>query len=346
MYDCMDDFDAFSDVPPVAIKDEALLRREADLVFVSSAALERKAAPDARKVVVLPNAADFDHFGAPRSLPPGEDSRAVIGYFGSIKDWFDFGLLESLARNLPNCRFKIIGRVEVELPLSLKNLPNVEFPGESPYDRLPQELAGFAVALIPFVHNRLTAATNPVKLYEYFSAGIPVVATRLPELEPYQDACYLFADAEDAQRQIGRALAESGETRELLRTSRRAIAASNTWDHRARVLIEAYRECSFKARCPTGFGLDVLPTFAQFVASGQRELQAVARLYTDEITRLRDDFEAEIKRISLERDELLALKDKDWGAYAEQIAADYQAEIRQIVAERDRMLAEVQKGRE
>jgi hypothetical protein len=36
--------------------------------------------------------------------------------------------------------------------------------------------------MVPFVRNELTAAVNPIKLLEYLSAGLPVVATALPEV--------------------------------------------------------------------------------------------------------------------------------------------------------------------
>jgi hypothetical protein len=38
------------------------------------------------------------------------------------------------------------------------------------------------VAILPFVVNELTTAANPLKLREYLAAGLPVVATPLPEI--------------------------------------------------------------------------------------------------------------------------------------------------------------------
>ena len=54
-----------------------------------------------------------------------------------------------------------------------------------PTTKLPGYVAGFDVCTIPFQRTPLTEATNPVKLYEYLATGKPIVARRLPELEPF-----------------------------------------------------------------------------------------------------------------------------------------------------------------
>ncbi len=73
--------------------------------------------------------------------------------------------------------------------------PNVHRIGEVPYERLPEHLAAFDVCTIPFQRTPLTEATNPVKLYEYFATGKPVVARRLPEIEPFADVVELYDSA-------------------------------------------------------------------------------------------------------------------------------------------------------
>ena len=46
----------------------------------------------------------------------------------------------------------------------------------------PRTARLFDVAILPFVVNELTLAANPLKLREYLAAGLPVVATPLPEV--------------------------------------------------------------------------------------------------------------------------------------------------------------------
>ncbi len=59
--------------------------------------------------------------------------------------------------------------------------------GQKPYAELPRYSAYFDVGLIPFEYNDLTLAVNPIKLREYLSAGMPVVATALPEIALLDD---------------------------------------------------------------------------------------------------------------------------------------------------------------
>ena len=67
-----------------------------------------------------------------------------------------------------------------------------------PYDKLPEVLRDFDVCLIPFdASTDLIKATNPVKFYEYLSAGKKVVATEIPELMPY-DGKYVYCENDDA----------------------------------------------------------------------------------------------------------------------------------------------------
>ena len=66
----------------------------------------------------------------------------------------------------------------------------------APYTALPEYVAGFDVCTIPFLRSPLTEATNPVKLFEYLATGKPIVARRLPELEPYESMVSLYDEPE------------------------------------------------------------------------------------------------------------------------------------------------------
>jgi hypothetical protein len=96
--------------------------------------------------------------------------------------------------------------------------------------------AQFDLGLIPFLRNELTLATNPIKLYEYFSHGLPVVSTRLPEVGLFGDLVYLADDPESFAAQVERA---AEETDQSLRERRIAIARQESWACRAEELLQA-----------------------------------------------------------------------------------------------------------
>jgi glycosyltransferase involved in cell wall biosynthesis len=106
-------------------------------------------------------------------------------------------------------------------------------------------MAAFDVAVIPFLKIPLTLATNPLKLYEYLCLGIPIVSTRLPEIEPFDGLVYLSEGADDFIRQLEAAVAEDNPG---LRNQRKAAAKSNSWRARCEQLqqrLDLLSACGF-----------------------------------------------------------------------------------------------------
>ena len=230
IYDCLDEHDAFSTNDPVMVGHEESLLSSADLVLATSQPLEAKASKLSRSVIALPNATDFDHFSKPGLLQPmAELPRPIIGYYGAISDWFDVEMVRAAATARPSWQFVLIGDTFGADVSSLKEVSNIQMLGELPYAALPGYLHEFDVACIPFLLTPLTRSTNPVKFYEYLSAGKPVVATALPELEPYRDYYYEARSGSDFVSQIERALEESSEDRSAPRVE---LARRNTWRDR------------------------------------------------------------------------------------------------------------------
>ena len=83
------------------------------------------------------------------------------------------------------------------------------------------------MALLPFVDNELTRNANPLKLREYMAAGLPVVASPLPEVVRYAGRVALARTATDYEREIA-ALLERGEVGPS--AERSAQMASESWD--------------------------------------------------------------------------------------------------------------------
>ena len=189
-----------------------------------------------QKAHVVRNGVDVTRFRMAIGGCDGEAKRKVVGYVGAIEDWFDVDAVEAAATAYPECDFVFLGKVENQKVLALQQrLSNVQFLGEIAYDHIPEYLEQFDVGLIPFRVQDLTLATNPIKLYEYFSCGLPVVSTALPEVEQYGELVYVAKTAEEFARQTGAALGEgsSGE----LRARRRDLAQRESWEARVEELL-------------------------------------------------------------------------------------------------------------
>ena len=237
VFDCLDDFSGFQNIGTRMEGLEGALASSADVITVSSRVLAEK--HSTHRPLVVPNAADYEHFAAARAPaePSTDRPHAVVGYYGAISHWFDVDLITEAAAARPDWRFVLIGRADREARSRLEGAPTIRLLGEIPYQDLPAHLATFDVCLIPFIVDDLTRATNPVKFFEYLSAEKPVVAARLPELFPFSSACYLYEGLPEFLRQVERALAEKDEP--VRREARRAVALANTWEERVGVLRRA-----------------------------------------------------------------------------------------------------------
>jgi GT2 family glycosyltransferase/glycosyltransferase involved in cell wall biosynthesis len=240
VYDCMDEWDSFPGMSPALVAEEERLVAEADLVTVSARRLFDKWHGRNPRVELVRNATDFAHFAAPQAERLLDDIRhPIVGYYGAIAPWFDVGLLAAVAAQRPQYSFVVIGGVFDVDVAPLKALPNVHLLGQQPYARMPSYLHDFDACMIPFVVDDITAATDPVKFYEYISLGKPVVSTHMPELELHRELLYFADDANEFAEQLDAAVREQDEA---LRARRIAMARANTWTARAAAMQNAIRD--------------------------------------------------------------------------------------------------------
>ena len=200
--------------------------------------------PDA---IYLPNGVDEEHFLASEALPEDDPEMAefltrkkpLIGYYGALAEWFDYGLVERVAAMRPDWNFLLIGPdyddSMRERGQDLLALPNVSWIGPRSYDTLPAYLNLFDVGMIPFVINEITLATSPLKLYEYFAGGKPVITTRMPECEAHS-IVQIVNDAEEFAQALDVAL-ERGKDPGY-RARARQLGVDNSWRSRARTVAE------------------------------------------------------------------------------------------------------------
>lgn len=183
VFDCMDFHAGFADIDPLNVSLESLLDTSSDQIIVTSEFLatnKKMQTDDSRQVKVIRNGVDANKFG----VGSKSKHKCVVGYFGALAEWFDIDLMDRLIIENQQLKFEIIGLISnPEIKYQLEKHGNVVFLGEVPNEELPTLVAGWSVGLIPFVLSPLILATNPVKMYEYATMGIPIVATDIPEVE-------------------------------------------------------------------------------------------------------------------------------------------------------------------
>lgn len=236
VYDCMDHHAGFADNTNAVLAREQELMRSADLLVVTSGWLQDEAQRHNPNTLLIRNACQYEHFSAaPAEVFRDPQGRRVIGYYGAIAEWFDLELLEKVARRHPDCLVLLVGADTAGAQRQLKHLDNVQFTGEVPYARLPYYLYAFDVCLLPFQVIPLTLATNPVKVYEYLSAGREVVSVDLPELAQFGDLVRTGRDHAAFLAELDAALRAPADP--ALEARRREFAAGQTWAHRTSDLV-------------------------------------------------------------------------------------------------------------
>ena len=247
VYDCMDYHLGFSEKEDNDLKNqEDALLAAAGLTIVTSQFLEDAVKDKTRQTAVIRNAGEYTHFSAhPEIVHADPASRKTLGYFGMIAEWFDVELVKKLAEQFPDCRIVLIGDDTVNVRTVLKKYPNVIFTGKIPYAELPSRLYGFDICLLPFKPIPLIQATNPVKVYEYLSAGKPVVSIDVPEMSQFAGLVYTAKDHDGFIAHVARLLHQEEDA--CLPEKRREFAQSQTWKERGRALIHSVK---FLTRSP------------------------------------------------------------------------------------------------
>ena len=158
-------------------------------------------------------------------------------YVGAVESWFDFSLVEALARAMPETAVAIIGACGAAPPAELSS--NVRFLGERSHPHVLEAMTRARVGIIPFKRDGLTASVNPVKAYEYLASGLPVVMTPMGGAEFVDAPGVTTAETSEAiVRAVNLAYRASDEERRRYA----AWAGANTWDARAKRIVERLGE--------------------------------------------------------------------------------------------------------
>lgn len=238
VYDCIDHHQGFGNNDARILGLEQQLVREAQaIIFTSDWLAQQWEQVASQQRIVVRNAADYEFFSRrPASVYQDPQGRKIIGYYGAIADWFDSDLVAATAQAFAHHVILLIGADTAHVQRKLGQYPNVVFTGEVAYSALPGYLHAMDVCLLPFRVTPLTLATNPLKVYEYLSAGKPVVTVDLPEAHQFGEWVYRARTPGAFIDGVAQALAEPPG---IQGNQRRAFAASQSWAHRLEALLGA-----------------------------------------------------------------------------------------------------------
>lgn len=238
VYDVIDHLDVFPHPRGLLRRNHERGLREAQVVFAVSRPLLEEVQARRADAEYLPNGVEFARFAAPPdpSLVPDEITRSrgrpSAGYVGALARWVDTELLLALARLRPDWDFFLVGEALDDSfdRLESSHPANLHLLGPRPYRAIPSVLSAFDAGLIPFRVGSEGSNASPIKLYEYLAAGLPVLATPIPECEAVAEVAVAssaagFSDLLDRARGSRRS--------EDFRRRARDRARQNDWSERA-----------------------------------------------------------------------------------------------------------------
>jgi glycosyltransferase involved in cell wall biosynthesis len=193
IYDCMDELSAFKFAPQLLVLREQKLLQKADVVFTGGQSLYEAKKHLHDNIHLFPSSIDKTHFNRARSaLQEPVDQASIphprIGYYGVLDERLDLGMLNDLAALRPHWQFILVGPV---VKIDAGELPqgnNIHYLGSKQYRELPDYLAGWDIAMMPFALNESTRFISPTKTPEYLAGGKPVISTPIKDvITPYEE---------------------------------------------------------------------------------------------------------------------------------------------------------------
>ncbi|HEY1112573.1 MAG TPA: glycosyltransferase, partial [Chitinophagaceae bacterium] len=236
VYDCMDELSAFKFAPPALTENEKMVMQKADVVFTGGYSIYEAKKDKHHNIYPFPSSIEKEHFAIARTISEDPADQAPIphprfGFFGVLDERFDIDLIEQVAKARPNWQFVLIGPVVKIDPATLPQYANIHYLGGKTYKELPQYLAGWDVAVIPFAMNESTRYISPTKTPEYLAAGKPVISTPIRDVvSPYGEnkLVHIASTAEEFIRH-GEAILKKKQQKAWLNKVD-AFLAGNSWD--------------------------------------------------------------------------------------------------------------------
>ena len=224
-YDAMDDYPAFYDGAArraMKCRTNGIASRVSH-ILTTSEALDQIFQRYRSKLVMVKNACDVNGLPTVDAIRRTRDS-SVLGYVGTIGQWFDWSLIFALAETTPSVNIRLVGPVHAEPPAPIPS--NLELLPACGHATAMKIMQTFAIGLIPFKSTDLTKSVDPIKYYEYRALGLPVISSRFGEmgLKEGESGVFLVDEHSDFEHLLREASNYQDDEDEVM-----AFRSTNSW---------------------------------------------------------------------------------------------------------------------
>jgi len=257
LYDCVDYFTSIDpDLDKVIQKQEAELMRGCDYVFVNSHSLYQMKRTIRSDIHQVPLGFDEHSFKRAEhmSLPHidrlfAHTPKPIIGYCGYLTFRLDYKLLMKVIVDMPKISFVFLGPTKIfphefleqktiRLIERLKSLPNVYMiPPITSKAETARAINHFDIGIIPYDRSYpFNRYCFPMKLFEYFYLGKPVVSTPIEELKRLNTYVRIGKTVQEWQRHIHDML--SRHWRDSYIKEQYKLAEDNSWENKIDMILK------------------------------------------------------------------------------------------------------------
>jgi hypothetical protein len=197
-YDAMDDFPEFQKGMSKwkTTNVEISIAKECEGVIVSAPSLKEKFRKINVEAFLVPNALDAKIFRATAVFEKLSLGRRQLGYVGTIGRWFDWGMVKSLARGLPNWDVVLRGPLYSKPPANLPSNVRIE-PACTQLEAM-KFMQQMDAGLINFRASlKLCDSVDPIKYYEYRAFGLPIISSKFGTMVGKNDSEVLLLDVNE-----------------------------------------------------------------------------------------------------------------------------------------------------
>lgn len=192
-------------------------------------------------ITIIPNGSEI--FKDTKSWSKPEEleniKNPIIGYVGNLSDRIDIELLKYIATNNKTWNIVLIGSAHRNAQIfELAEFENIHLLGVKPYDEALSFIKHFDIAIIPHLNNRLTQNMNPLKLYVYFSAGVPIVSTKIANIEELSGSITVANNPQDFVNCIRQHLDNKNKNIAIDKSKRNLLLQKIDWQSRVENILD------------------------------------------------------------------------------------------------------------
>jgi hypothetical protein len=252
VYDCMDAFvsnDKRTNIRWGAI--DATLTNSADIIITVSTSLYKTKRPKHPHVYYIP--VGFDEYvmrqssGVPEPIWLKHIPHPRICMVGNISSRLDFRFLRTLISATPNYSYILVGKIDpnyITYPVknftleiqTLQSFRNVFFIPSKPRRDVARILQYIDIGIIPYdMTEPFTKYSFPMKLWEYFYYGKPVIATDNKDLHKYVPYVQTVHNNKEAVKALSTLTKRVWSTPN--KNKQKSIALNNSWQKRTEKIL-------------------------------------------------------------------------------------------------------------